>query len=95
MSMVRPESGEGVDHLVVTSKDVMKFKAVEFVLEPSYPLMVGRYAGVTAIRLPRDPVDDKLRVVTNVKPLDPKLSGEVQDVHEGLIFRPIVCGAKM
>jgi hypothetical protein len=50
---------------------------------------------VVSIRLPHHLVDDELRVTVNVEPLDPELSSDVQAIDEGLIFRHIVCHAKM
>jgi hypothetical protein len=39
--MTRPKSGESVDRLIVVLEDMMKFKAVEFLLELSYLLAVS------------------------------------------------------
>jgi hypothetical protein len=43
--MTRPESGNSIGCLVVTSDDMVKVKAVEFLLELSYLLVVGCHAG--------------------------------------------------
>jgi hypothetical protein len=49
---------------------MMKFKIIELLLKPSYLLMICRPTGVKAVQLPHDLVDDELRVITDVKPLD-------------------------
>jgi hypothetical protein len=56
----RPESGQGVSHLIVASEDMMKFKAVEFLLKLPYLLAVGCHEGVMTVRLPYHLVDDDL-----------------------------------
>jgi hypothetical protein len=75
--VTRPESAEGIIHLIVTSGDMMKLKAVELLLELSYLLAVFHHAGVMAIRLPHDLVDNELRVTADVKPLDLELGSNV------------------
>jgi hypothetical protein len=60
--VTRPESGEDVGHLIVTSEDMIKFKTVKLLLKLSYLLAVCIHARVVAIRLPHDLVDDELRV---------------------------------
>jgi hypothetical protein len=55
---------------------MMKFEAIELRFELSYLLAVYHHAGVAAIRLPHDLVDDELRVAVDVKPLDPDLGGD-------------------
>jgi hypothetical protein len=88
--MTRPKSGEGVSCLIVMSEDIMRFKTVELILELSYLPVICRHAGVTAIRFPHDLVDDELRVLADVEPLNPKHDGNAQAVDEGLIFYHIV-----
>jgi hypothetical protein len=75
--VARAESGKGVGCLIVMSEDVMKFKAIEFLLEPSYLLTMGCHAWVTTIQLPHDLVDNDLRLTMDVKPLDTELSSDV------------------
>jgi hypothetical protein len=55
---------------------MMKFKAVELVLELPHLLAVCRSAGVIAIWLPHHLVDDELNIPTDVEPLDPMLGGD-------------------
>jgi hypothetical protein len=74
---------------------VIKYKAIEFLLKLSDLLSVCHHAGITAIRLPHDLVDDELRIVMDVKPLDPELGGDVQAVDEGLILHHIVSCVEM
>jgi hypothetical protein len=70
--MARPNLGEGVDCLVVAPEDMLKFKTIELLLKLSYLLAVCHHAEVVAIRLHHDLVDDELRVIMDVKPLDPQ-----------------------
>jgi hypothetical protein len=42
--------------------------------------------GVTAVQLSHDLIDDKFRVSTNIKLLNPKLGGDVQTIDQRLIF---------
>jgi hypothetical protein len=93
--MARPEVGEGIGRFVVSLEDMMKFETIEILLELSYLLTICHHARVTAVWLSNDLVDDKLWVTTDVKPLDPKLSGDAQVVDDGLILHHIVCYAKM
>jgi hypothetical protein len=93
--MARPKSGEGVSRLIVASEDMMKFKAVELLLEFPYLLAVYRHAGVAIIRLPHDLIDDELRVLMDVEPLDPDLDSDAQTIDEGLKFCHIVGFPKM
>jgi hypothetical protein len=83
--VTRPKSGEGISH----------HETVKLLFKLSYLLLVYRHAGVMAIRLPHDLVDDELRVTTEVKPLDPELDGDAQTVDVGIIFHHIVCHAEM
>jgi hypothetical protein len=53
----------------------MKLKTIEL-LQFSNLLSVCCHAGVTAVRLPHDMVDNELRVSTNVKPLNPEPGGD-------------------
>jgi hypothetical protein len=53
-------------------------------------MSVCRHAGVMAVRLPHDLVDDELRVTVDVKPLNPKLGSDARVIDECLIFHHIV-----
>jgi hypothetical protein len=48
----------------------------------SYLLPVCGHAGVMAVRLSHDLIDDELRVSTDRKPLNPKLGGDAQTVDQ-------------
>jgi hypothetical protein len=45
LSATRPELGEGVGRFIVASRDVMKFKVINFRLELPYLLAVCRHVG--------------------------------------------------
>jgi hypothetical protein len=92
--MARPELGEGVDCFVVPFKDMMKFKAIKL-LKLSYLLSVCYHVGVAAVQLPHELVDDELRVIVDVKWLDPELDGDAQAIDEGLVLCHIVCYMEM
>jgi hypothetical protein len=85
-----PELGQGVDCLIVSPEDMMKLETIELLLQLPNLLSVCHNVGVTAVRLPHDFVYNELRVTTNVKPLNPELSGDVQVVDECLVFRHII-----
>jgi hypothetical protein len=72
----RPESSEGVDYLIIALEDTMKFKTVELLLELPYLSVVGRHAGVVAIRLPHGLIDNELRVTADVELMDPELGSD-------------------
>jgi hypothetical protein len=57
--------------------------------------MVCRHVGVVTVRLPHDLVDGELRVIVDVKPLNPKLGSDAQPIDECLIFCHIVCHAEV
>jgi hypothetical protein len=86
----RPKLGDGVSYLVVSPKDLMKIETIELILKLSNLLLVCHHAGVAAVRLPHDLVDDELRVTVDVKPLDPELNDDEQSVDECLILYHIV-----
>jgi hypothetical protein len=54
-----------------------------------------RHAGVTVVSLSYDMVDDELRVIADLKPLDPMLGGNAQGVDESLVLRHIVGHAEV
>jgi hypothetical protein len=56
---------------------MMKFETIKLLLELSDLLSVCRHAGVMAVRLPHDVVDDELEVIADIKPLDLELGGHV------------------
>jgi hypothetical protein len=73
----------------------MRFKTIKLLLQLSYLLMVCHHVGVTAIGLPHDQVDDELRVIVVIKPLDPELGCDAHAIDEGVIFHHIVCHVEM
>jgi hypothetical protein len=56
---------------------MMKLKTVELLLQPPNLLSVCCHAGVIAVRLSHELVDDELRVTVDVKSLDPELNGDL------------------
>jgi hypothetical protein len=82
--------GEGVGCFIVSREDIMKFETIELLPEIYDLLSVCHYEGVTVVRHPHDLVDDKLRVTTDVKPLNPELGSNVHAIDEGLILHHIV-----
>jgi hypothetical protein len=81
--------------LVISPKDVMKFKTIELFLELSDFLLVCRHPRVTVVLLPHDLVDNNLRVTADVKPLDIELGGDVLAIDEGLILHHVVGHAEV
>jgi hypothetical protein len=86
----RPESGEGVDCFIVSFEDMMKFEAIKLLML-SYLLSVCHHAGVAAVQLPHELVDDELRVIVDVKSLDPELDSDAQAINKGFVLWHIVC----
>jgi hypothetical protein len=68
----------------------MKLKTIKLVLQFANLLSVCCHAGVVAIRLPHDLVDNELRAIAYVKMLNHELSSNAQVVDECLIFHHIV-----
>jgi hypothetical protein len=68
----------------------MKLKTIKLVLQFANLLSVCCHAGVVAIRLPHDLVDNELRATADVKMLNHELSSNAQVVDECLIFHHIV-----
>jgi hypothetical protein len=93
--VARPKSGEGVGCFIVLSEDMMKFETIKLHRKIFYILIVCCHAGVMAVQLPHDLVDDELRVTVDVKLLDPELGSDAEAVDEGLILCHIVCCAEM
>jgi hypothetical protein len=48
----------------------MKLQTIKLLLQLPDLLSIFHHVGVVAVRLPHDLVDDKLRIITNVKPLN-------------------------
>jgi hypothetical protein len=65
---------------------MVEHETIDLLLSLPNVLPVFCHAGVMAIRLSHDLVDDELRVTTDVKPLNPKLDGDMQAVDECLVF---------
>ena len=59
-----------VGRLIEAPRDVIEFKAIEFVLQPSDFLVVCIHLGVVIARLLHDLVDDQLGVAPNIEALD-------------------------
>jgi hypothetical protein len=74
--MARPESGEDLGHLVVSSEDMVRLKPIKFLLQLPNLLSECSHARVTTVRLSHNLIDDELRVSTDVKPLNPKFNGD-------------------
>jgi hypothetical protein len=74
--VARSEPSEGIGYLIVSSEDMKKLETIEFFLQPSYLMPVGRHAGVTTVRLSHYLIDDKFRVSTDVKLLNPEFGGD-------------------
>ena len=55
---------------------MIKFEAVEFVLQPSDFLVVCSHLGIVIARLLHDLVDDQLGVTPDVKASDAQLDGD-------------------
>jgi hypothetical protein len=53
----------------------MEFETIKLLFKLPNLLPVCRHARVVAVRLSHDLVDDELRVITNVKPLNPEHGG--------------------
>jgi hypothetical protein len=64
----------------------VKLETVKLFFQLSYLLPVRGHVGVTAVQLSHDLIDDKFRVSTNIKLLNPKLGGDVQIIDQRLIF---------
>jgi hypothetical protein len=69
---------------------MMELKIVKLFLQPSNLLLVCRHAGVVAVRLSHDWVDDELRVTADVWPLNPELGSDAHVINECLVFCHIV-----
>jgi hypothetical protein len=69
---------------------VVKFYAVELVLEGSHGFAVRLHLVVVATRVLHDLVDHELRVASHVEALDACFDGDPEATEEGLIFRHVV-----
>jgi hypothetical protein len=85
-----PEPCEGISCFIVSSEDMMELQTIELFLQPPNILSICHHAGVTTVRFSHDVIDDKLRVATDVKPLNLELSDDAQAVDECLVFCHIV-----
>jgi hypothetical protein len=70
------QAGEGVGHFVVSSEDMMELEIIELFLQAPNLLSTCHDAGVTTVQLSHDLVDDELKVVVDVQPLNPEPGGE-------------------
>jgi len=68
---------ERVGRFVEAPWDVIEFKAIESVLQPSDFLIVCLHLGVVAARLLHDLVDDQLGVASDVETSDAQLDGDL------------------
>jgi hypothetical protein len=71
-------------------RHVVKFYAIELVLEGSHGLAVRLHLVVMTARILHDLVDHELRVSPHVEALDACLNGEFQAAKEGLVFGHVV-----
>jgi hypothetical protein len=53
-------------------------------------MSVGHHVGVVIVRLSHYLIDDELKISVDVKPLNPKFSGDAQTVDQGLIICHII-----
>jgi hypothetical protein len=88
--MTRPKSARASTASLSHAENMMKLETIKLLLELSDLLSVCHHAGVMIVQLPHDMVDDELRVIVDVKLLDPELDGDAHVVDEGLIFCYIV-----
>ena len=65
-----------VSRFIEVPWDVIEFKAIEPVLQPSDFLVVCHHLGVVAARLLHDLVDDQLGVTPDVEASDAQLNGD-------------------
>jgi hypothetical protein len=88
--MARSEPGRGISCLIVSLEDMVELETIKLLLQLPNLLPVSSHAGVAVVQLSHDLVDDELRVTADVKPMNPKLDGDVQTVDGCLIFHLIV-----
>jgi hypothetical protein len=69
---------------------VVKFYAIELVLEGSHGLAVRLHLVVVTTRFLHDLVDHELRVSPHVEALDACLNGEFEAAKEGPVFGHVV-----
>jgi hypothetical protein len=70
------QAGEGVGRFVVSSEDMMELEIIELFLQAPNLLSTCHDAGVMTVQLSHDLVDDELKVVADVQPLNPEPGGE-------------------
>jgi hypothetical protein len=66
--------GEGVGCLIVLPEDMVELETIELLLQLPNLLPVCHHAGVVTVWLSHDLVDDELRVIMDVKLLNPVMS---------------------
>jgi hypothetical protein len=93
--VAQPELSESISRLIVLLEDMMKLETIEFFLQPPYLLPVSHHAGVVTVQLSHYLIDNKLRVSTDVKPLNPKFGGDAQAIDQGLVLHHIVGSAEV
>jgi hypothetical protein len=86
----RRNFGELVRLLVVPVGHVVKFYAVELVLEGPHDIIVRFHPVVVTTRILHDLVDHELRVSSNIEALDARLDGDSEATEKGLVLRHVV-----
>jgi hypothetical protein len=69
---------------------MVELKTIELLLQLPNLLPICCHAGVVTVWLSHDLVHDELRVIADIKPLNPNLSGDAQAVDKRLVFHHIV-----
>jgi hypothetical protein len=93
--MAQPELGKAINCLIVSLKDMVELETVELFLQLPNLLPVCSHVGVTTIRLSHNLIDNELSVSMDIKPLNPKFSGDVQTVDQCLILPHNVGGMEV
>jgi hypothetical protein len=75
--VARPELGKGVDYLIVSPEDMVELEVIKFLLQLPNLLPVCSHSGAMTVQHSHDLIDNKLRVPTDVKPLNCKFSSNV------------------
>jgi hypothetical protein len=76
--------------LVVPSTNMVEFQPIELIFQAPNFVTMGLHFLVAAVRVLHDLVNNELRVATSVEVPNPKLDGDVQPIHQGLIFGYVV-----
>jgi hypothetical protein len=69
---------------------VVKFEAIELVLQPMDFLVIRGHLGVVVALVFHNLVDDELRVTSDIQTSDAQLDGDAQAINKHLILRHIV-----